>query len=92
MLDVLSIFAPDKKIQNRISKDSTLIQSAKIRIKIEMTKRKRIKLRYGAIPILMRECSVSKATVIRALGWEADTDVQNVIRRRARELGLIRRF
>lgn len=56
------------------------------------SKRKPIKLRLGGIKLLAEDCSVTEKTVRRALNWYADTDTQNLIRKRASDLGLIRRF
>lgn len=41
---------------------------------------------------LQEACGVSRATVSRALAWDADTDIQNLVRQRARELGYVKRF
>lgn len=57
-----------------------------------MAKRKNIKLRMGCRKKLQDACGVSRATVIRALAWDADTDAQNLVRQKARELGYVRRF
>lgn len=57
-----------------------------------MTKRKPLKLRSGYVKKLMSDCRVSKATVIRSLKWDSDTDLQNLVRKRAIELGYIKRF
>jgi hypothetical protein len=57
-----------------------------------MTKRKRIKLRQGCQIKLAEDCGVGVATVRRALQWELDSDIQNLIRKRAHELGYVRRW
>lgn len=57
-----------------------------------MTKRKPIKVRIGCINKIAEACGVGRATVWRALHWDADTDLQNLIRQKARELGYIKRF
>lgn len=57
-----------------------------------MTKRKPLKLRSGCIKKLMSDCRVSKATVMRSLQWDSDTDLQNLVRKRAIELGYVKRF
>lgn len=57
-----------------------------------MTKRKPIKVRIGCIKKLAEDCGVSPLTVRMALRWQADTDNQNLVRQRAKELGYIRRF
>lgn len=56
------------------------------------SKRKPIKLRRGGVVMLARDCSVTEKTVRRALNWYTDSDTQNLIRKRASDLGLIRRF
>lgn len=55
-------------------------------------KRKPIKLQYGARKRLAEICGVSEAAVWNAMHWKADTPTQALIRKRAKELGLIRRF
>ena len=45
-----------------------------------MAKRKRIKLRQGCQIKLAKDCGVGVATVRRALQWERDSDIQNLIR------------
>lgn len=45
--------------------------------------KKRIKVRHGYVKVLAKECRVSEATVQRALNWNSDTDVENLIRQRA---------
>lgn len=55
-------------------------------------KRKPIKVRLGCIMKLAEDCKVSVVTVRKALRWEADTDAQNLVRKRARELGYIKKF
>lgn len=57
-----------------------------------MARRKPIKLRWGCLKKLAGDCDVGTATVKRALKWEADTETQNLIRKRARELGYVRRW
>lgn len=57
-----------------------------------MTKRKPIKLRKGCITKLAEATGYSVFTVRKALRWEVDSDAQNLIRQRARELGYIKRF
>lgn len=57
-----------------------------------MTKRKAIKLRQGCQILLAKDCGVGVATVRRALQWERDSDIQNLIRKRAHELGYVRRW
>lgn len=55
-------------------------------------KRKPIKVRYGGAKILAKSCGVSERTVTDALKWKGDTDAQDLIRKRAYDLGLIKRF
>ncbi len=57
-----------------------------------MTKRKPIKVRYGDVKRLAIICKVSEFTVRKALRWDADTSLQELIRKRAGELGMIRKF
>lgn len=57
-----------------------------------MTKKKTIKIKMGCKKKLAEACNVGTMTVYRALRWDADTDVQNLVRRRARELGYIKKF
>ena len=54
--------------------------------------RKPIKLRYGKIKALAKICGCTTATVRRALQWHADTELENEIRERARNLNFIRNF
>lgn len=51
------------------------------------SKRKPIKLRRGGVVMLARDCSVTEKTVRRALNWYTDSDTQNLIRKRASDLG-----
>lgn len=55
-------------------------------------KRKELKLRRGAKKILAAECGVSLYTVYLACRYNADTGTQNLVRKRARDLGLVRQF
>lgn len=55
-------------------------------------KRKKIEVRRGKISELSKICKVSPLTVRLALRWDSDTDTQNLIRQRAKELGFIKRF
>lgn len=57
-----------------------------------MTKKNNIKLRRGCQKKLASECGVGISTVRRALRWENDTDTQNLIRKRAYDLGYVKRF
>lgn len=55
-------------------------------------KRKPIKLRRGGVKILAVSCNVSGRTVTDALRWGNDTDTQNLVRKRAFDLGLVKKF
>lgn len=55
-------------------------------------KRKPIKIRYGGAKILAKCCGVSERTVTDALKWEGDTDAQNLVRKQAYDLGLVKKF
>lgn len=57
-----------------------------------MQKRKKIKLRYGKVGELAKICGVSESTILRALRWDTDSDTQNLIRKRAYDLGFVKRF
>jgi hypothetical protein len=57
-----------------------------------MAKRKPIKVRYGDVKKLAVICRVSQYTVHKALSWQSDTEVQNLVRQRAKELDMIRKF
>lgn len=53
---------------------------------------KKICLRRGKGKELAKMCGVTPATVSQALRWEADTDIQNLIREKAVELNFVKRF
>ncbi len=57
-----------------------------------MARRKPLKLRRGCQKKLAEECHVGLATVKRALNWDTDSDLQNLVRMRAKELGYIKRW
>lgn len=57
-----------------------------------MSKKKRIKLRYGKTKELAKICGVSERTVLKAMCWDTDSDTQNLIRKRAYDLGFVKRF
>lgn len=57
-----------------------------------MAKRKRIILRRGEVERLSKIAGVSRMTVTRALGWNADTPAENKVRELAKELNMIKRF
>lgn len=68
------------------------VLTAKIRIIIDMAKRKRIILRHGEAKRLAKIAGVSEMTVTRALGWNADTPAENKVRELAKELNMIKKF
>lgn len=55
-------------------------------------KRKAIKIVNGKKPELARICGVSLRTVYSALHWENDTPAQALVRKRAYELGFVKKF
>ena len=57
-----------------------------------MTKRKPVKLKFSYVKILPKDCRCSRNTVTKALNWNGDSDSENVIRKRAQDLGYIRQF
>lgn len=57
-----------------------------------MSKRKAIKLRRGGTARLAKLCRVSRQTVWKAINWNADTDMENLVRQKARDLGLIKKI
>jgi hypothetical protein len=57
-----------------------------------MSKRKAIKLRRGGTARLAKLCRVSRQTVWKAINWNADTDMENLVRQKAADLGLIKKF
>ena len=57
-----------------------------------MTKRKPIQLKFGYVKILAQDCRCSRNTVTTALNWNAGSDIENLIRKRAQDLGYIRQF
>ena len=54
--------------------------------------RKKIQLRHGKGIELARDVGVSVRTVSRALNWHSDSDIENLVRKRAKELGFIKQF
>lgn len=54
--------------------------------------RKPIKLKHGKVKALAIVCKVSEVTVRKAMNWDTDSDIQNLVRQRARELNYIKRF
>lgn len=57
-----------------------------------MAKRKRITLRKGDVKRLAEIAGVSRMTVTRALGWNADTVAENKVRELAKQLNMIKKF
>lgn len=57
-----------------------------------MTKKKPIKLKRGYVQILAAVCKVSRNTVTKAMKWNADSDIENFIRKKAYELDYVRKF
>lgn len=57
-----------------------------------MQKKKKIKLRYGKTKELAKICGVSERTVLKAMCWDTDSDTQNLIRKRAYDLGFVKQF
>ena len=88
------IFALVKTTSKRRDKRKATqgVLTAKIRIIIDMAKRKRIILRYGEAKRLAKIAGVSEITVSRALGWNADSPAENKVRELAKELNMIRKF
>ena len=54
--------------------------------------RKKIRLRYGKGIELAKSLGVSVQTVSKAMRWNTDSDTENLIRQRAKELGFIKQF
>lgn len=67
-------------------------ECAKVIIIFDMDKKNEIKLRHGYIKQLAKDCRVSRNTVTKALRWNADSDVENYVRKRAYDLGYVRQF
>lgn len=59
---------------------------------IVMIEKKRIRLIHGKIPELARICGCSVRTVNKALVWTTDSDTENLVRKRAEQLGFIKQF
>lgn len=59
---------------------------------LQMAKRKPIKVRIGCIKKLAEITGYSVYTVRLALRYTTDSDAQNLIRKKAYELGFVRRF
>ena len=57
-----------------------------------MTKRKPIKLKFGYVKILAKDCRCSRNTVTTALNSNTESDIKTFIRKRAQDLGYIRQF
>lgn len=65
---------------------------ANVNIKIKMANRKPIKLKKGCKKKLAGILKVSEVTVYNAVHWKCDSDVQNLVRQKAKELGFIKQF
>ncbi len=65
---------------------------ANVNIKIEMANRKPIKLKKGCKKKLAGILKVSEVTVYNAMHWKCDSDVQSLVRQKAKELGFIKQF
>lgn len=57
-----------------------------------MAKRKVIKLKRGAKKKLAAILGVSEPTIYNAVNWKCDSDLQNLVRQKAKELGFIKQF
>lgn len=57
-----------------------------------MANRKTIKLKKGCKKRLAEILRVSELTVYNAMHWKCDSDLQNLVRKKARELGFIKQF
>ena len=57
-----------------------------------MANRKPIKLKKGCKKKLAKILDVSEPTVYNAMHWKCDSDVQNLVRQKAKELGFIKQF
>lgn len=57
-----------------------------------MAKRKKIKVYKGKAQELAIICKCSKRLVSYALSWHKDTETENLVRKRAKELGFIKQF
>lgn len=55
-------------------------------------KRKKITLKYGKAKELAKICGTSRQTVSKALRWNTDSDMENLVRARAKEYGWIKQF
>jgi hypothetical protein len=57
-----------------------------------MANRKPIKLKKGSKKKLAAILGVSELTVYNAMHWKCDSDMQNMVRQKARELGFVKQF
>lgn len=57
-----------------------------------MANRRPIKLKKGCKKRLAEILRVSELTVYNAMHWKCDSDVQNLVRQKAKELGFIKQF
>lgn len=55
-------------------------------------RRNAIKIINGKKPELAKACGVSLRTVYAALHWDNDTPAQDLVRKKAYELGLVKKF
>lgn len=62
------------------------------KLKNDMANRKPIKLKKGAKKKLAAILGVSEPTIYNAMHWKCDSDMQNMVRQKARELGFVRQF
>jgi hypothetical protein len=57
-----------------------------------MANRKPIKLKRGAKKKLAAILGVSEPTIYKSMHWDCDSDMQNMVRAKAKELGFIKQF
>lgn len=55
-------------------------------------KRKKITVKYGKCKELARLCGTTPQTVSKALRWNADSEIENLVRSRAVQYGFIKMF
>ncbi len=53
-------------------------------------KRKKITLKYGKAKELAKLCGTTPQTVSKALAWNTDSEIENLVRIRARQYGFIK--
>lgn len=54
--------------------------------------RKKIVLKHGKGKVLAKMLGVTEQTVTRALKWDADSEIQNLVRQKAKEYGFVKAF